>query len=169
MRQQPHRPPAAACGHRRCAGDGGIMQCPGHSNRSRRKPCSLPTPQAPTPMPDCQTDRLIEIRIVFANRHRAAWRCARRSWRRSEVPTPLANTRSRRSPLLAEGNICWSTSGCTSEYGGCKEVIGAMACARSICSTLKLETPIQLALPSRCNRAIVLQPSSSCLTSLTGQ
>ena len=38
--------------------------------------------------------------------------------------------------------------------------MGAIFCARFICSTLKLETPIQRILPCSLKRASVSQPSS---------
>src|SRR6266446_3156717 len=47
-----------------------------------------------------------------------------------------------------KGKISSSTSRRIKEYGGWSEVIGAMLCATCICSTLKLETPIQRTFPS---------------------
>src|SRR5579883_670422 len=59
-----------------------------------------------------------------------------------------------------EGRISFSTSGEIAEYGGCREVIGAICRQRSICFTLKLETPIHRTLPSFCSCASACQPSS---------
>jgi hypothetical protein len=69
-----------------------------------------------------------------------------------------------------KGRISSSTSGCTSEYGGCSDVTGAISCAIVSSPTSQLLTPIQRTLPSRCSSAMVRQPSSFCAgSSSTGQ
>src|SRR6266446_4841963 len=58
------------------------------------------------------------------------------------------------------GRVDGSTSRASSEYGGCRDVIGPMDSARIICAILKFDTPKRRTLPSRC-RAIIAWTASS--------
>ena len=73
------------------------------------------------------------------------------------------------TPLSAHhGNGSPSTCRLMSGYGGCNEVTGAMARACASSCWLRLEAPIQHTLPSFCNAAKVVQPSSVSFMSSAG-
>ncbi len=64
------------------------------------------------------------------------------------------------SSRATKGKISSSMSRWRSEYLGWSEQMGAIACARCICATLKFETPMLRTLPAFLSEARVAQPSS---------